>query len=535
MDLLRLFKESFAAGVNAMVVHGMPYGGDYLSSWPGYTALSFGFGDMWGPRLPAWKYMNDTMAYTARNQLVLQTGTVKRDIAFYHFDNPWSMQPGYEQEDLRAAGYSYEYLGPDNIASDQAALSAGVLAPDGPAYRAMVLNNQELISPDAALRILRFAEEGFPILVLGDPPNKAIGTVGQDIVIDAMEKLKGLGDNVRFLGGSESLVEALASLDVTPRVSVEAGNSDLYTVWRSSWSSDYVFLYNSGEASTFTLSFALKQGRVPYELDAWTGEQSPILVYEWTSERLVLTVHLESLETMTLAFLCEDEGAHVHVTQKSPNVRSVRWGPDKSLVALLNDEQSATLTLSNGNVVDIESLPNNGTLTSTEVTSWNLAIDSWVPDADESQFASAIETFDLGELDTLLPWTEIPGMTNVSGVGICATELPAFANLDQTSVIINFGPILSTVRAWINDALLPPIDPAAPQLDITEYLSSEPSALRVEVSSNLFNAVKARVDWVQSLGEGPIFPEAYLFTDPQPFGLVGPVVLESLRRYTVPM
>jgi hypothetical protein len=104
MDLLALFKESFAAGVNTMVVHGMPYGGDYLSSWPGYTALSFGFGDMWGPRLPAWKYMNDTVAYTARNQLVLQTGTVKRDIAFYHFDNPWSMQPGYEQEDLRAAG-----------------------------------------------------------------------------------------------------------------------------------------------------------------------------------------------------------------------------------------------------------------------------------------------------------------------------------------------------------------------------------------------------------------------------------------------
>jgi hypothetical protein len=344
-------------------------------------------------------------------------------------------------------GYSYDYLGPDNIAPDQAALSAGFLAPDGPAYRAMVLNNQELISPDAALRILRFAEEGFPVLVLGDPLNKAIGTVGQDIVVDAMEKLKGLDGNVRILRDSESLIEALASLNVTPRVSVETGSSGLYIVWRSSWSSDYVFLYNSGEASTFTLAYDLIQGRVPYELDAWTGEQSPILVYEWASERLVLTVHLEPLETMTLAFRCQDEGAHIHVTQKSPNIKSVHRGSDESLVALLNDELSATLTLSNGKILEIEPLTNNVTLISAEITPWNLVIDSWVPDSDESQFASAVSIFDLGQLDTLLPWTEIPGMANVSGVGIYTAELPPFADLDQTATIINFGPIFNTVRA----------------------------------------------------------------------------------------
>ena len=47
--------------------------------------------------------MHETMMYTVRNQLVLQTGVPKRDLAFYRYDEPWSMSVGYEG-DLRAAG-----------------------------------------------------------------------------------------------------------------------------------------------------------------------------------------------------------------------------------------------------------------------------------------------------------------------------------------------------------------------------------------------------------------------------------------------
>lgn len=103
-DLLTLFQDSFAAGVNAVVIHGMAYSGEFFSTWPGFTPMGYGFGDAWGRRRPDWKFLNDSMMYTARNQLVLQTGTPKRDIAFYRYDEPWSTTVGYEPQDLRASG-----------------------------------------------------------------------------------------------------------------------------------------------------------------------------------------------------------------------------------------------------------------------------------------------------------------------------------------------------------------------------------------------------------------------------------------------
>jgi hypothetical protein len=52
------------------------------------------------------------------------------------------------------------------------------------------------------------------------------------------------------------------------------------------------------------------------------------------------------------------------------------------------------------------------------------------------------------------------------------------------------------------------------------------------VASNLFNAVKARVDWVKTLGLPPFFPHLYA-VDFKPFGLIGPVALRVLRRIPI--
>jgi hypothetical protein len=103
-ELMNMARDALAAGVNNIVVHGMAYGGEYLSTWPGYTVQRYGFGDSWGRRSPDWLYMNETMAYTARNVFVLRSGVPKRDVAFYRYDEPRSMTPGYESDDLRSAG-----------------------------------------------------------------------------------------------------------------------------------------------------------------------------------------------------------------------------------------------------------------------------------------------------------------------------------------------------------------------------------------------------------------------------------------------
>ncbi|KAJ0131592.1 Uncharacterized protein HZ326_25318 [Fusarium oxysporum f. sp. albedinis] len=50
------------------------------------------------------------------------------------------------------------------------------------------------------------------------------------------------------------------------------------------------------------------------------------------------------------------------------------------------------------------------------------------------------------------------------------------------------------------------------------------------VASTLFNAVKARVDYVKTNGVGPAAPPLYTAMDWQHHGLVGPVMVKSLRR-----
>lgn len=103
-SLVNLFRDAFAGGVNSMMLHGMQYGGEYNATWPGYTPFQYVYSELWSPRQPAWTHMNQTMAYTARNQVVLQAGTVKRDVAFYLFKQPWSAGVFYDGADLRAEG-----------------------------------------------------------------------------------------------------------------------------------------------------------------------------------------------------------------------------------------------------------------------------------------------------------------------------------------------------------------------------------------------------------------------------------------------
>jgi hypothetical protein len=103
--LLSLFRDSFAAGVNTLVIHGFAYGGPYPgTTWPGYTPFQYEFCEMWGPRQPVWRHLNDTLLYAARNSEVLKTGVPRVDLAFYVWKHPWSARAVYQGADLTAAG-----------------------------------------------------------------------------------------------------------------------------------------------------------------------------------------------------------------------------------------------------------------------------------------------------------------------------------------------------------------------------------------------------------------------------------------------
>lgn len=105
--LVGLFQDSYAVGVNTMVIHGFPYTGEYVqTTWPGYTPFQYEFTEMWGPRMPAWRHFNETMLYAARNTFIAKIGVPKVDLAFYYSSPSTVLRDIYPGYDLTRVGGS---------------------------------------------------------------------------------------------------------------------------------------------------------------------------------------------------------------------------------------------------------------------------------------------------------------------------------------------------------------------------------------------------------------------------------------------
>ncbi|KLU82943.1 hypothetical protein MAPG_02010 [Magnaporthiopsis poae ATCC 64411] len=553
-SLLKLFNDAFVSGVNAMIIHGMPYGGEQPgATWPGFTPFQFVYSEMWGPKQPAWEHMGDAMNYTARNQLILRSGVAKRDLLFYLYKDPYSTADARNATDLRAKGFTYEYLSPANFASENVTVQDGLLDSAGSGYRALVLDQEKFITPDAAAKLVELAKAGLPIVVVGTLPSRAIGSVGQDVVSHAMSELAWAGyPNLKFIASSDLLLEALDGLSVKPRVQVAAlagSANDLHMLWRSDGRIGYLFLYNRGSsAATFNISVeASGEDVAPHRLDAWTGIQEAVAIYSRSAGRLHLQVSLQKSQTTILTFGGAAGAPRDHILSHSQNVVGARYGPDDKISVVVDDAAAGFVTLSNGSRKPIPALAQatnsnaTTTLPAIEVGPWNLTLQSWVPGPDVSKSESVKQTLDLGRQDVLVPWSEMPAMQNVSGVGIYTAtfERPGGGEEDDAITVIEFGPVLNTLRAWINGRQLPAVDVfggGASPVDISQYLLAPgrgPNSIRVEVTSTLFNAVKARVDFVKTNGIGPNVPQFYTAAAWQPHGLIGPVRVRTLRKVTL--
>ncbi|KAF4918596.1 hypothetical protein CGCVW01_v008706 [Colletotrichum viniferum] len=256
-NLKALLDGSFAAGVNNVVLHGYAYSGQYPgTTWPGYTPFQYEYSDMWGPRQPAWRHLNDLMTYSARNSMIMRQGIPKVDLAFYYFEVPFKFGAGvYNKSDLNEFGYTFEYLGPSNLVSDHAQVIA----------------------------LVGFAQSGLPIYIVGTIPNVTIGINGQEEVSSSMDKLL-THDSVRFLSTEAFSPSLLIADGVLPRANTHGNSnaSNLYTFWTSdnSSQSDYVYLYNTGEYGTFDNSLSARPNTAPFILDAWTGKRAALAVYQ---------------------------------------------------------------------------------------------------------------------------------------------------------------------------------------------------------------------------------------------------------------
>lgn len=62
-------------------------------------------------------------------------------------------------------GYTYEYISHSDLLSPAAVVEDGLMAKNGPSYKALVLFEQQYLTPVESAAFLRFSEAGLPILL----------------------------------------------------------------------------------------------------------------------------------------------------------------------------------------------------------------------------------------------------------------------------------------------------------------------------------------------------------------------------------
>lgn len=85
-ELLWSINRAVAAGVNQFVLHGQSYTGNYYgTTWPGYTAFSYLFSELFSDKQPAWnRGFSEALNYVARIQYLQQRGIHRTDVAIYN-------------------------------------------------------------------------------------------------------------------------------------------------------------------------------------------------------------------------------------------------------------------------------------------------------------------------------------------------------------------------------------------------------------------------------------------------------------------
>ena len=498
---------------------------------------------MHGPHQPAWDHYSDPLNFTARLSYIFQSGVPRRDLAFYQYFTtyPGHRGPNYMLSDLQDAGYSYDYISPNNFNLPEAYVQDGVLAPDLQAFKAMIVRANDSLTVEGTRKLAEFASAGFPIIFSGGLPSylASFNETGAAYVNETIQSLTSL-PNVHVVPYM-SLAQSITSLGITPRTQFGISNGTIYTSWRhdNKSSTDYVFVYNDaagysmGEGSTIvTVSF--ESVGDPYEYNGWTGEQTRILNYTQTGNTTMIYFELAGNQSTIVAFHSpqNDSSSELpqHLEFASPHVIGMSSSGTSSFnLNVVSGPGIPTIRFSDGKTQKLASTPSPPFT----LSNWTLIAEHWDPPANLSDISTiAVKSNTTHSLASLVSWQSIQGLQNVSGRGYYRTSfswppvLPTSPTMSQpsandtlTGAIVDFGPVLHTIRASINGHPLAPLDPTSARADISQYLVTGENTLEAVISTTLINVLRPIWEALRTSGVAPQVkvPEA------QQYGLVGSV------------
>lgn len=505
-DLLANFNKNYASGVNSMYLHGYSYAYSPEAEWPGFHAFGSSIPGPFSSRMPEWTHINDITDYINRTQYVLQQGVQKTDVAIYQptynasFDAPY-----YTDTGLTEAGYSYQFFTRSLFKLDSATVQNGVLNPDGPGYRAMILNDEPAMAVETIDKLIEYANAGLPIIVVGQTPTTSIAYGDSDAeVVAKFDQLLAI-DGVVRVEDTTGVVSALSKAGVTPDAAKQTANANVITLHRSTGDADFYYLYNEG-TDTANLAVTLTGEGSPFLLDPWTGDITPIVNYTVQNGKVTIPVEIASTDNMLIGLSASGifgEAATDYATSASTDVRY----EDGKLTARVFENGSYEVTDNSnqtfaGEVTDIPE--------TTVLDGWDLTVETWSKgdNADNDVLDTKKTDVVIGETP-LVAWKEIEQLgETAAGVGRYATTFP-FDTANSTGAVLDIEEAFDTFRVFVNGQQLPAANLITKQIDLGGYLVSGENTLVIEVASTLANAVGMR--------------------SPQSYGLIGDVSVIPYR------
>ncbi|RDW76315.1 uncharacterized protein DSM5745_06307 [Aspergillus mulundensis] len=543
-QLLFSVARAVVGGVNQLVLHGQSYSGDYWeTTWPGYTAFSYTTSELYSDKQPSWNHgLEDVLNFFARVQWTQRRGVPRVDVAVYNkvsATDSVNFPPIYKGDDLVNEGWSWTYLSPDNFALPEATVKNGVLGPDGPRFKALIVTSTSNMTLSGVQRIQEYANHGLPVLFTGGLPgiyDSARGNGTETALIQtALTDLASSSENV-YLVDTGSAAKKLASLGLAPNIKVQT-NGKWWTTWREDASSgvDYALIFCDTNASSGYITVTGPASKkIPFYLNAWTGAVSPVFTYSVTDQGLTMPVSLQGNQTMIVAFshhsLTKGEVPNIHAIDTPSSVIGTSFDERDSWVAHVANQGSAgtgllePIRLSNNRTIKLpqyKQIPRPFNL-----TNWTLTAEHWEAPTNLSDASTIARKYNTThQLPTLVSWTEIPVLRNVSGLGYYTTtfQWPP-AELKADGAYIYFPRILHAIQVYINGHRVPALDYTDPKADISLYISNGTNEVLAVVPTTMWNYIRSILPDIRDQGRLPgLLTKGLPVPDIQDNGLVGEV------------
>lgn len=384
----------------------------------------------------------------------------------------------------------------------------GVLAPAGPAWKAFVVQSTSNVTSAATASLQRFAEAGLPIIFVGGSPG--FYPSGADTnVTEFKEQLAALQAYETVYSVAEGqLASKLSALGLAPRVAVTT-NGTWYTTWRETEDAGYALIYADLLGSSGSVTIA--DTRTPFFLNPWTGEETPVLIYELDETSTIIPLDLAGNQTVILSFSQTKNGCAApanHVSSAPSGVVGAEFSPERGLALHVSAEvEDGEAVLSNGTSC---LLSGSGVPSKFELSEWELTAEHWEAPSNISDATQPMIKFNTTHsLSSLSSWAQIPALVNTSGIGYYTSTFTwpsnaTDASSDELAAYISFEKVLHSLRVRVNGAELPPLDITNARANISPYLRPGDNTVTAIVPTTWWNYLRTIIDTLESAGAHPL-------------------------------